>query len=294
MQHHSLLLHHLLLTLLSPTHASPKSGLIHIPSSAHPSDDTIWLTGPSPPSWYYNYHATPSASYIGHSALHFVPMLWGAPETPGSFYASIAAQIHAGANITHVLAFNEPDGAFAEGGAQMSPRVAAASWKSDVEPLRKLGVRVGSPAVTGSERGWAWMEDWWVACAGGCRPDFVAVHWYGGFEGLMGRLGRVVARWEGREVWVTEWGWEGRGWEETRDFYGRSVRGMEGWANITRHAYFGAFRSDVSNIGPYAAMLTQDGELTDIGSWFLGGEATGNVPRVASSGTESCYMLVFR
>lgn len=30
-------------------------------------------------------------------------------------------------------------------------------------------------------------------------------------------------------------------------------------------------------------MLTQDGQLTDIGSWYLGGAATGNVPSSSSS-----------
>lgn len=48
---------------------------------------------------------------------------------------------------------------------------------------------------------------------------------------------------------------------------------------VERYAYFGAFRSDVSNVGPNAAMLTQDGKLTDIGSWYLGGAVTGNVPK---------------
>ena len=47
---------------------------------------------------------------------------------------------------------------------------------------------------------------------------------------------------------------------------------------ISRYSYFGSFRSDVSNIGPNAAMLTSDGKLTDIGSWYLGGGATGNIP----------------
>lgn len=49
--------------------------------------------------------------------------------------------------------------------------------------------------------------------------------------------------------------------------------------NITHYSYFGSFRSDVSNVGPNAAMLTQDGKLTDIGSWYLGGAATNNVPK---------------
>ena len=48
--------------------------------------------------------------------------------------------------------------------------------------------------------------------------------------------------------------------------------------NVTRYSYFGAFRSDVSNVGPNAAMLTADGKLTDIGSWYMGGPATNNVP----------------
>ena len=49
--------------------------------------------------------------------------------------------------------------------------------------------------------------------------------------------------------------------------------------NITHYSYFGAFRSDVSNVGANAAMLTQDGKLTDIGSWYMGGAATNNVPK---------------
>lgn len=53
---------------------------------------------------------------------------------------------------------------------------------------------------------------------------------------------------------------------------------------VTHYSYFGAFRSDVSNVGPNAAFLTQDGKLTDIGSWYLGGTATGNVPKKGSAG----------
>lgn len=48
---------------------------------------------------------------------------------------------------------------------------------------------------------------------------------------------------------------------------------------MSRYSYFGAFRSDVSNIGPYAAMLNTVGELTDIGAWYLGLHATGIGPK---------------
>ena len=52
--------------------------------------------------------------------------------------------------------------------------------------------------------------------------------------------------------------------------------------NVTHYSYFGAFRSDVSNVGANSAMLTQDGKLTDIGSWYLGGGSTDNVPKGAA------------
>lgn len=51
---------------------------------------------------------------------------------------------------------------------------------------------------------------------------------------------------------------------------------------ITHYSYFGAFRSDVSNVGPNSAMLTQKGQLSDIGSWYLGRQATKNIPKGAA------------
>lgn len=51
---------------------------------------------------------------------------------------------------------------------------------------------------------------------------------------------------------------------------------------ITHYSYFGSFRSSVSNVGPNAAMLTEKGKLTDIGSWYLGGSATGYTPHGAA------------
>jgi hypothetical protein len=52
---------------------------------------------------------------------------------------------------------------------------------------------------------------------------------------------------------------------------------------VERYSYFGSFRSDASNVGPNAAMLNNKGQLTDIGSWYLGGKATGNQPTVSKA-----------
>ena len=35
-------------------------------------------------------------------------------------------------------------------------------------------------------------------------------------------------------------------------------------------------------MGPNGAMLDTDGKLTSIGSWYLGGAATNNIPSMAS------------
>ena len=47
---------------------------------------------------------------------------------------------------------------------------------------------------------------------------------------------------------------------------------------VERYSIFAAFRSDASNVGPNATMLSAGGELTDIGAWYLGRSATGVAP----------------
>ena len=65
---------------------------------------------------------------------------------------------------------------------------------------------------------------------------------------------------------------------ETQAFYNISAEYMDRLEEVERYSLFGAFRSDVSNVGPNAAMLTADGQLTDIGNWYLGRPAAGVNP----------------
>jgi len=69
---------------------------------------------------------------------------------------------------------------------------------------------------------------------------------------------------------------------DSQSFFQTSAEYFDRINYTTRYSYFGSFRSDVSNVGPNAAMLTQNGDLTDIGSWYLGRAATGNVPSAKS------------
>ncbi|KAF2436129.1 hypothetical protein EJ08DRAFT_556319, partial [Tothia fuscella] len=268
---------------------SSKRGLIYIPNRKYTSDDSIWTKSNSDLTWYYNYGSSPTPSLSG-SQLQFVPMLWGHPdETSGTtFYDTIKALKISGQNITHVFAFNEPDGDTKTGGSSIAPDKAASIWIRELEPLRKLGIQVGAPAVTGSQRGIDWLKDFFENCKGKCNADFMPIHWYGyspsnNFEGLAGYVGQIMGTYPKLKIWVTEYALSRVALQESQAFYNQSAAWFDKMeyfdSNITHYSWFGSFRSDVSNVGPNAAMLTQNGKLTDIGSWYLGGSATGAVPQ---------------
>jgi hypothetical protein len=217
-------------TTTAQTTSSEKRGLCYVPSEEHPADDKIWTSGPSPPTWYYNYQKDPSPAFA-NTDMNFVPMLWGASDSDQGtpFLDSVKQQIASGANITHVLGFNEPDGGHETGGSNLAVTTAATRWKAEIEPLKKLGVKLGAPGVTGAESGWQWLENWFKECDGGCNPDFIPVHWYGNFEGMMSHLGRVTTMWPNMTVWVTEYGYPGQSLEETQAFANMSLRSFDDW-----------------------------------------------------------------
>ncbi len=202
---------------------SSKRGLIHIPISQYPNDDKIWNSSPSSLNWYYNYNSTPSA-FLQESDLEFVPMLWGASagDTDTSFVDDVRKQLSSGANITHILAFNEPDAA-THGGSGIEPTLAATTWVREIEPLRELGIKLGAPGVTGSPRGFTWLEQFFAACDGRCTVDFIPVHWYGNFEGLASHIGQVRATYQEWDIWITEYGHPYTSLEESQNFFNTSA-----------------------------------------------------------------------
>ncbi|KAK4991876.1 hypothetical protein LTR50_001495 [Elasticomyces elasticus] len=269
----------LALTATAQTSRSSKRGLVYVaPKEA--TDDSIWSSSSSDLTWYYNYQATPTAAF-SNTKLQFVPMIWGAPssDTDMTFYNTVASLIDGGANVTWILAFNEPDGC-TSGGSCVPADTAAKTWIRQLEPLKKkYGVKLGAPAVTGAPTGFSWLQNFFAACAGNCSADFVPVHWYGNFEGLASHIGQVRGTYQNMSVWVTEYADANVALKDSQTFYNQSSQYFDRIDYITHYSYFGSFRSSVSNVGPNAAMLDQNGRLTDIGSWYLGGSATGNVPK---------------
>ncbi|KAL9603963.1 MAG: hypothetical protein Q9179_002025 [Wetmoreana sp. 5 TL-2023] len=285
-----------LLPVIHGQTTSSKRGLVYVPNEKHRSDDSIWVSASSDLTWYYNYDSKPSPAFSNSTKLQFVPMLWGSSTT---FLDDVTEQIKSGANISYVLTFNEPDGGGSTGGSAIPADTAAETWQREVEPLKKLGVKLGAPAVTGAPSGFSWLQNFFNACKGNCSVDFIPVHWYGNFEGLASHVGQVRGTYPNVTMWVTEYADNNVDLKESQVFYNQSSQFFDrieyitcsrhtkqrltlGSSYITHYSYFGSFRSSVSNVGPNAAMLTEKGQLTDIGSWYLGGTATGKKPHGAA------------
>ncbi|KAI4127699.1 MAG: hypothetical protein LQ338_003074 [Usnochroma carphineum] len=259
--------------------SSSKRGLVYVPNPKHRSDDSIWVSNTSDLTWYYNYDSKPSPAFDNTTKLQFVPQLWGTSTT---FLDDVTQQIKSGANISYVLTFNEPDGGGSNGGSAIPADTAAETWQREVEPLKQMGVKLGAPAVTGAPSGFTWLQNFFTACKGNCSVDFIPVHWYGNFEGLTSHIGQVRGTYQNMTIWVTEYADNDVSLKESQDFYNESSKYFDRIDYITHYSYFGSFRSSVSNVGPNAAMLTEKGKLTDIGSWYLGGAATGSTPHGAA------------
>ncbi|SLM35235.1 Uncharacterised protein family, glycosyl hydrolase catalytic domain [Lasallia pustulata] len=268
---------------------SSKRGLVYVPNAKYPQDDAIWNSDTSDLTWYYNYGSTPSPAYDNSTKLEFVPMLWGAPSSTSdnTFLNDVMSQIHAGTNVSYVLTFNEPDGQD-NGGSGVPADMAAQTWIREVEPLKKYGVKLGAPAVTGAPSGFTWLQNFFAACNGNCSADFIPVHWYGNFEGLASHVGQVRGTYPNMTIWVTEYADANVDLADSQSFYNQSSQYFDRIDYITHYSYFGAFRSSVSNVGPNAAMLTEKGKLTSIGSWYLGGAKTNNIPK-GSAGRNAVF-----
>ncbi len=85
-------------------------------------------------------------------------------------------------------------------------------------------------------------------------------------------------------IWITEYNLNDQDLPTTEAFYNISAEYFDRLAYVERYSLFGAFRSDVSNVGPNAAMLSASGQLTDIGAWYLGRPETGVNPGTKNLG----------
>lgn len=81
---------------------------------------------------------------------------------------------------------------------------------------------------------------------------------------------------------MSEFNYNDQPLEVTQAAYKQSVEYLDSLPEVERYALFGAFRSDVSNIGVNATMLSDEGKLTDIGLWYLNRGGVGASPTTRS------------
>ncbi|KAK3358528.1 hypothetical protein B0T24DRAFT_124842 [Lasiosphaeria ovina] len=214
-------------------------------------------------SWLYNWspHPTPSCS------LQFVPMQWNHVNIDG--LADCAKNAASGA----VLGFNEPE---RPDQANMAVDLAAREWLRCIEPLRRAGVRCGSPGISSAPEGVAWLRDFLAAIrAQGGDVDFYALHWYGETLGQFYDYlwSTYYQLGPDRPVWVTEFAPTNWSTENplprshVEHFCHESCRYLDSLDWVERYAWFGAMR-DAGTVGTWAAMLGADGKLNELGRMY--------------------------
>jgi hypothetical protein len=119
-------------------------------------------------TWWYDW----GRDDVSTATQSYVPMMWGAYST---FETTMNTVINK-TNVTHFLAFNEPDSE-GQGGSSLTttnPLTAVPYYKK----MLRSGMRMGSPATTESQYR-VWLSDFRdEATQQNLRIDYVAVHWY--------------------------------------------------------------------------------------------------------------------
>jgi Glycosyl hydrolase catalytic core len=125
--------------ITSVTAIPSKRGLIII-NSAHLQDDLPKYLASPQLQWVYNYSPQPAPNDV-YGNLSFVPMLWGQGGSTTFFFT-----LKSGQRYDDVLSFNEPDMNKSVGGSDLSVDQAVSIWQTQIQPLKTLGYKLGSPA----------------------------------------------------------------------------------------------------------------------------------------------------
>jgi len=207
------------------------------------------LTGPGKLTWVYNWSPDKPGTNV-----EFVPMLWG-PGQAGDFVNKANSGGFSGSS--HILGFNEPDNG---GQSNLSPEDAARLWKQYMDPMGQKGFRLGAPAVTSAPSGKPWLQRFFQAC-GGCRVDFIPIHWYGSDGNLFISYVNDIHNTFGKNVWVTEWACAEYGGprcdqNHVYDFMGQTTQWLDQQPWVERFSWFGC---RVNDIPATNALLNGDG-----------------------------------
>lgn len=158
---------HLATVMLSPEMASASKRGLCWPTDNVDAAFTFTKPG-SKISWLYNWSPQPTPDA---RSLDFVPMQWNHVDIDN--LPTKVRNCHA----TAVLGFNEPE---LPDQSNLTSALAAREWIRCFEPLRRAGIRCGSPGISSAPQGVVWLQDFLRQIrAGGSDVDFYCLHWYG-------------------------------------------------------------------------------------------------------------------
>ncbi|KAM0707483.1 hypothetical protein Q7P35_004128 [Cladosporium inversicolor] len=235
------------------------------PVDNHAKDPVFPFTKPnSKISWLYNWSPNPTPDA---GSLHFTPMQWNAVGID-----DLASKAKT-ANANTILAFNEPE---LPDQSNMTAEFAATEWLRCIEPLRKQGVRCGSPGISSAGHAVGWLADFLARIrAGGSDIDFYCLHWYG--ETLGGFYDYIWSTYHqlgpNKPVWITEFAatnWNEQAplpTEQVESFARESWKYLDGLEWVERYAWFGPMR-DCGTVGRGARLLDGEGGLTALGKAY--------------------------
>ncbi len=198
-----------------------------------------WVERAPALGWYYNWR--PDQLWTKTNArrsVEFVPMIHNAKDVRKKIVSKL--------RVTHLLAFNEPDGRGSHQ-ANMSVERAIALWPK----LEARGLRLGSPATT--QNGTLGPNSWQRKFMNeverrGLRVDFMAVHYYsknGDVREFRRWLQAVHAEYK-RPIWVTEFAYivwnrpNAVSHAQNAAFIERAILMMDDLPFVERHAWFAA------------------------------------------------------
>ncbi|KAF3085237.1 hypothetical protein TWF706_000545 [Orbilia oligospora] len=244
-----------------------KRGIVFLFNSTYPTDYQQFTGSSNTITWYYNYGQSPS-SQLASSQWEFVPMVWGKDQAK-SIQGNINKIKSAGGRVSHILGFNEPDIPRKWGGSDMSPTDAATLWKQYIQPFSSQGIKLCTPGVSSSPDGFTWMSNFFSACSG-CTFDLLCLHHYGRpASSLKAHLEKYHKIYPSLPIWLTEFADSKDTADNTRQYISQVLPQLDSTLYIERYSYFGASRELVSNVGPNAALLDNDGKLKPIGRAYF-------------------------
>lgn len=233
--------------------------------------------------------------------MEFVPLIHGIDGAQSSQTARVLSSLPSSSQ--HLLSFNEPDGTTDSGGSAITPENAARAYIDHIVPYRngKDGRRwkISHPSTTGSPMGLNWLRRFNESCyridrENGCPTDFVAVHWYGAFDGMAGWLGTLNEFYNTNtssnlKMWVTEMALPQADARATVAMMNQTLPYLDGLDYVEKYSWFGAFRTDEANewTGDGVALFDDDGGLTELGALYMGGQANGFSKGQKGDGGES-------